>query len=640
MKRLILLVWLALGGSGVNAQTKLSLYESFSGEHCISCATANPGLQSLIATNAGKALLISYPSNVPAAGPLYNTYPAISLARSSYYGITTAPQGRLNGTGLGSGSSSTTAGHITNLRQTDIDAAAAITAPFNLSLSHSWSITGDSLTAMVTVTAPAAYAPVGANLKLRLALVEQVHYNAPPGINGEQDFPTTVRDMFPSAAGTAIQSTWTMAQSVTYPITGRVARFIDKNKANLVAWIQNDADKSILQSAASTPLTIALDAGTTGVRPSARLHCASGNAVMTAAALLRNAGTSTLTRARIYYRTDVSPLTQFVNWTGSLQPGAATYVSLGTVSIPGGNHYILDSVLLPNGVLDVNPGNAVGTGSVSVYNTVAANLPMVTGFEGAGGVIPAGWILYDADSNGRNFSVTNNIFGGPAGFGGSSYFLQHNNFYVPSGETDYAILPAAKIPANGAMLSFAYAHAQYAAENDKFEVVTSNDCGASWTSIWSASGSGLSTAPPTMDYFIPTASQWATKLIYLNGITTGTMIALRATSDYGNSLYIDNVRLETAAGVREQVQISGVSVSPNPAKDIVTLSFTANATTHFGVSLLDITGRKVSGIAGESYAAGSHKLTISTDGLPSGVYLIRIDGDDGRSFFTRVSVVH
>ncbi len=433
------------------AQSRLSLYEEFTGEQCSACAIANPGLQSLLAINS-RVLYITYPSPFPAAGPIYNTFTPVSNARAAYYGITTAPQGRLDGTGVGSGSASPITGHVANLTQADLNAAPAASTPFTLNVSHSWSVTGDSLVATITVKTPAAYtAPAGASLVLRLALVENLHYGAAPGVNGEQDFPNVVRDLLPTPAGTALPLNWTMGQTNTYTIVNRVAKYVDKNNANLIAFIQNDANKYVMQAAPSTPLTISMDAGTIGVTPAGRLRCAASGATVNAYATLRNAGTTVLTSARIYYHTDVSPLVSFVNWTGSLAPGATTLVALGALSIPGGTHIITDSVLLPNGAIDINPGNGVSTGSVSVYGTSPNNLPLVTGFES--GIVPAGWVLYDADSNGRNFSVSKNIFGPAAGFGGSTWFLVHNNYFVPKGETNYAILPAAKIASGTALAS-------------------------------------------------------------------------------------------------------------------------------------------------------------------------------------------
>lgn len=621
------------------AQTRLSLYEEFTGEHCVPCATANPGLQSLIGANASKILLLTYPSPFPAGGSLYTTYTPVVNARLAYYGVSTAPQGRLDGTMLGTGTSNAIAGHVANLTQSDITAASATASPFNMSISHVWSVTGDSVTATVVVTAPAAYTPAGASLKLRVALVEHLQFGAAPGINGEQDFPNVVRDMYPSAAGTAISGTWTMGQSVTYTVTNKVARYIDKSNTTLVAFIQNDVDRSVLQAAVSAPVAIRLDAATTGVRPASRLQCVTGTASVSSYATLRNAGTDTLRSARIYYHRDASSVLSLVNWTGSLAPGATTIVALNAVGIAGGNHYIMDSVVMPNGVIDINPGNGVGTGNVSVYNTTPVAPPILTGFEGLNGAIPTGWILYDADSNGRNFTVSKNLFGPAAGFGGSTWFLLHNNYFVPAGETNYAILPANRFPGGGVALTFSYAHAQYNTEDDKLDVVYSTDCGGSWTSVWNASGSALSTAPPTTDYFVPTAAQWMTKNVDLSGIPNGAMIAFRAISDYGNTLYIDNIRLESITEVGAINAVLTATLYPNPSKGEVVLDFYLNRQEAIYITVTDAAGRIVHPIASGPFPSGPYKFLISTDELPAGFYNVCISGQSSR-IVKPLTVIH
>src|ERR1700745_573259 len=86
-----------------NGQQRLALYEEFSGENCGPCAQANPGLWTLISGNPTKALLIKYQSPIPSAGPIYNLYKTVTNARMSYYSVPFAPYGRLDGTGLGTG---------------------------------------------------------------------------------------------------------------------------------------------------------------------------------------------------------------------------------------------------------------------------------------------------------------------------------------------------------------------------------------------------------------------------------------------------------------------------------------------------------------------------------------------------------
>src|SRR3954462_14960312 len=111
----------ALSAMTVNAQTRLSLYEEFSGENCGPCAAYNPGLWSLISGNTSKIMLIKYQSPIPSAGPIYNAYKTVTNARLSYYGVSSAPFGIQNGDEV--------KGNIASYTQSNINASVTNPAP-------------------------------------------------------------------------------------------------------------------------------------------------------------------------------------------------------------------------------------------------------------------------------------------------------------------------------------------------------------------------------------------------------------------------------------------------------------------------------------------------------------------------------
>jgi len=47
------------------------------------------------------------------------------------------------------------------------------------------------------------------------------------------------------------------------------------------------------------------------------------------------------------------------------------------------------------------------------------------------------------------------------------------------------------------------------------------------------------------------------------------------------------------------------------------------------LSLYDIAGRRVAVVAEGEYAAGRHEVAFDAAGLPSGVYLLKLDADCG-----------
>src|SRR5205823_650455 len=128
--------------------------------------------------------------------------------------------------------------------------------------------------------------------------------------------------------------------------------------------------------------------------------------------------------------------------------------------------------------------------------------------------------------------------------------------------------------------------------------------------------------------------------IDMSAVPANAMVAFRATSDYGNNLFIDDVNLRTGqtTGIPTVFANNEVRVFPNPAKDVAHLSFVLNQGTKVQVSVVDALGRVVANVADEQMAKGARDLTISTVSLASGTYTIKIQTEQG--FTTeRLSVV-
>jgi len=638
MKKLLLMLSAAaLTSVAANAQTRLVLYEEFTGENCGPCASTNPGADAIVTAAGNKIIKIQYQSPIPSAGPIYNQYKTITDARSIYYSVPFAPYGRLDGTIQPGGSP----GHVAYLTAASINTEQAIASPFNMTVSYAWSPAGDSVTATVNITAVSAYAPSGANLKLRIGILEHMQFATPPGTNGETDFPNVVREMVPDANGTQLPNAWTASMNQSFTVKGKVPTIVDKNntECRLVAWIQNDADKSVAQAAVSTHVGVPTDISSTKIAPASPIACSATSATVTSTATLKNTGTTTLTSAKVYARADNSSTYVTATWTGSLAPGATTTVSVPAVTLTVGTRAIIDSVALPNGANDVNIGNNVQNSQVIVINPATVPLPITQNFEGTGG-FPTGWYTFDPAYTGKTW------------INGSGTGLAHNaSNYMPwykigtyaSGSVGYLITP---IPSGSGQrtLEFYQAYAQNtAANNDKLEVVYSTNCGTSWTSVWSAAGSALATTAPTTTYWLPspssTTTDWKLRSISLASAPANAMIAFRATAGGGNNLFIDDINLRTGpAGVGNVINSNSISLYPNPARESATLEFTLEKGGVVAVNVLDAVGRTVANVANTAMAQGAQHINIPTANLAAGVYNITIQTEEG-SVTQRLSVV-
>src|SRR5690606_9346827 len=227
MKKRLLLLSAVMCLTGLTFAQKLALYEEFSGENCAPCAAYNPGLMCLLFSpgNENKVVLVKYRSPIPSAGPMYGQNTSDVQNRMSYHSVNFAPMGLLNGTRVGSGANQ---GNIVLTTQGMIDAAALESTPFTIQVGTP-TITGNQFSLPVTVTATSAASYN--NLKLRVALIEDLNYATAPGTNGETEFHHVVRKMYPAPAGTAVQSSFTLGQSQSFTITGEIPGYVSAEQA-------------------------------------------------------------------------------------------------------------------------------------------------------------------------------------------------------------------------------------------------------------------------------------------------------------------------------------------------------------------------------------------------------------------------
>lgn len=616
-----------------NAQQRLVLYEEFSGENCGPCAAANPTLNALMAANTSKTILLKYQSPIPSAGPIYNQNTVDVQARMTYYSTPFAPYGRSDGAVLGTGQN---AGHVSFNTQATVDAAYAVATPFTITATHSWSSDADSIFINVTVTSSGAFN--GSQMRLRAALVEHLLFDSPPGSNGETEFHNVMRKMYPNATGETVPNTWTNGQTQNYTISGPVPSYIDKADAGtfVILWLQDDANKVVAQAARTQPVSVPVDVKSDGITTPNSLYCVSSSASVVPTVTLKNTGTAALTSADIYTKVDNGAWTLTQAWTGNVAAGASANVALPAVSLTPGVHFIQDSLAMPNGQTDVNLVNNWGYVMVNVHNTTTNPLAIIEGFEN-GGQVPANWIMYDANSNGQQMFTTR-ITNQNWGQANSTYFLYHNNYGYLANEANYAIFPSADMTGAVEALDFWVASAPYTQGNpepDRLEVVYSTNCGQTWTSVWSQQGAALNTAPATTDgspFYPSQQSYWQQRSINVTSVPNGAMLAFRATSGYGNNLFIDNINLRPGSplGVTEfSAANSNMNLFPNPAQDKATLSFVLSNSSNVSIQVMDAVGRLVTTVTNGNMDKGQQNVEITTANLPAGAYNVVIKTEAG-----------
>lgn len=83
-------------------------------------------------------------------------------------------------------------------------------------------------------------------------------------------------------------------------------------------------------------------------------------------------------------------------------------------------------------------------------------------------------------------------------------------------------------------------------------------------------------------------------------------------------------RAPTAHDDRPDAGALTLSVAPNPASGAVSMTYVLGQSASVRLELVDALGRVVREVRAGDQSAGSHAVSVTTDGLPSGAYLVRL----------------
>ena len=255
---------------------------------------------------------------------------------------------------------------------------------------------------------------------------------------------------------------------------------------------------------------------------------------------ISNNGLNTITTITVGYSLNGSaPVTQVFNV--NLPLGASTIVSFPPATAAPGNNTIEYFTVSPNGSADQVTSNDRLSETFTVLGTTV--LPVVEDFESPV-FPPAGWAVdnYNNDFTWQRVSPGHNSNG--------AMFI--NNYDVDATENldDFKSPRINTADADSVIISFDLAHRDYPQEgfSDTLTVLVTNDCGATFQTVYKKWGAELATAG-SLDtaYINPAAGDWRTEKIGLAGNILSTQnisVIFRNTTRYGNNIFIDNINIE------------------------------------------------------------------------------------------------
>jgi len=254
---------------------------------------------------------------------------------------------------------------------------------------------------------------------------------------------------------------------------------------------------------------------------------------------VRNNGLTQQGNFNVSYRVDGGAVNT-VLYSGPLQPGFAAPVTFpGTLTLlTNGTHTIKAWTSLPT-----DQYHADDTLTFTV-NWQANSTPPVSANAEDALLPPTGWVVENVDGL---YTWSNVSLAMGSNCATTRTFRMNYRTYNAPGQEDRLVSPLINLASSaGTHLQFHHAYAPYGSGlDDGLHADISTDCGANWTTVYSAYGAALGTAPQTTTAWVPTAcNHWLLHDIDISAYD-GQRILLRfvGESHFGNDLFIDNINV-------------------------------------------------------------------------------------------------
>ena len=307
---LLLLMHLSLIAQQPKAQ-RLVLLEEFTSSTCGPCALVNPTIVQRLQQNPDKFTAIFYHVSWPSPGndPMYLANTQENNARVNYYGVNTVPYSVIDGNYY--------KGHPNGWTMTTINNRYTMPSPAEIQLQHYLNAAQDSIFVNMLVIPTDLMS--GSQLVAQNVIIEKhIHFNTPPGTNGEKDFYNVMKKMLPGAGGTYLPTPLSPGDYVILQYSWKLANVYDNNELAAVGFIQNNSSKEILQTAnSSTAPIIPLYDNDGEILTLSNVASENCTGKITPIIRIRNNGSNPLSSITLKYRIGNHPEQEYT-WTGNI----------------------------------------------------------------------------------------------------------------------------------------------------------------------------------------------------------------------------------------------------------------------------------------------------------------------------------
>jgi PKD repeat protein len=253
------------------------------------------------------------------------------------------------------------------------------------------------------------------------------------------------------------------------------------------------------------------------------------------------------------------------------------------------------------------------------------------GFETAT-VLTNDWQSVDLENNGHKWEWVSGV-----GTGGSNA-MRMGAFGNHAQDTDELLSPSFDLSGTQNR-SFNFKVAASAISNtllnpevkDELKVLFSSNCGVSWITRATYTGTLLVNNPVSTTPFVPNAATvWTEKSIIIPSmfITNHFRVKFQFKSSFqGNQVYIDDVNLSQTVGLPEN-SLAGneFAIYPNPSNETATISYRLESPATVGLEVFDVLGKCVYQLAPTNHAEGEYAVSLSKreQKLGNGVYFVKL----------------
>lgn len=220
------------------ATLRKPLFEEFTSSTCAPCASFNNSVFNPFLNQYGQTIsLIKYQMNWPGSGDPY--YTAEGGVRRTYYGVNAVPMLYVEGANVATSQAAVMAAYN-----------AALNSPAFMSINPQHMIEGYNITVNAIITSQVSIA----NAVVHIVVVENVT-TGNVGSNGETSFKHVMMKMLPNANGTVVNLVAGEPTTLSYSHNMSTTFVEEMNDLSVVVFVQNNANKSIYQSAYSTQVS-------------------------------------------------------------------------------------------------------------------------------------------------------------------------------------------------------------------------------------------------------------------------------------------------------------------------------------------------------------------------------------------------